>query len=160
MGPVWFAPRTHAFWTCKHAYHLLVQHQSFQHRQRAKAAAKVPLLGRVCVKNSTLAFHLALQWVAGGVVAEYAHAQLKSCLPPVYLWHHSRDNLYQAFLSLILFLGEHAKTPLHESDIREADIETRNHLFITHQDRARASKNLAAMKRCQMPHLHVNFWHW
>ena len=31
---------------------------------------------------------------------------IKSCLPPVYLWHHSRDNLYQAFLSLIFFLGK------------------------------------------------------
>ena len=31
-----------------------------QHRQRAKAAAKIPLLG---VKNSTLAFHPASQWL-------------------------------------------------------------------------------------------------
>ena len=37
------------------------------HRQWAKAAVKIPMLGQVCVKNSMLAFHLAkLQGGGGG----------------------------------------------------------------------------------------------
>ena len=42
---------------------------------------------------------------------------IKSCLPPVYLWHHSRDNLYQAFLSLIIFWVRGRGRPGDEASI-------------------------------------------
>ena len=62
----------HTFWTCKDAYQLLVQLLA---STVGKGCSEVPLLGRVCVKNSTLAFHPALIPLRSPINFSSVHAQ-------------------------------------------------------------------------------------